>query len=344
MPDDDTKKWYIKALGDKTKKRLNKIDSIVQHVYKSILLPDGSRDVIDSLLTLSPKDSIALCGAKMKELMMSLGKGSYQEADLLIYRRAKTKKEGNRNKEEKKAFEKYDDVLRELGGIFYYEGFISGNAEFSYDLSKRKHARTCTYCGREYIYTVEDLSGKDEKKHIARPDFDHWMSHELYPMLALNYCNLIPCCPICNRSVRGTQLLHWGDYIHPYVNNKEPQFRFSYKILDINKPQGEVIIVDDDDPQEKATIDMFQLRALYRYHSETELDDMLRIGLKNGRQYVEDYLMKIMRGLNVSVDNAYRSMFGVELFENFSDERPLSKLKRDILKELGILDLFKTDY
>ena len=135
-----------------------------------------------------------------------------------------------------------------------------------------------------------------------------------------------------------------GVHVHPYINDKEPQFRFSYKLLDINKPQGEVIIVDDNDAQEKATIEMFELRALYRYHSETELDDMLRIGLKNGRQYVEDYLINIMKGLNVSVGNAYRSMFGANLYENPSEERPLSKFKRDILKELGILELFETTY
>lgn len=30
---------------------------------------------------------------------------------------------------------------------------------------------------------------------------------------------------------------------------------------------------------------------------ETELDDMLRISLKNGKRYVENYLMDIMSGL-----------------------------------------------
>lgn len=344
LPDDDTRTWYIKALGSKTKNKLDKVDSKVQSVYKSVLLPGGKRDVIDNLLTLLPKDSMNLCTSKMKELMKGLGRGLYKEKDLLDYRTAKSKKEESRSATEKKIFDKYDDVLTELGKIFNYNGFISSNADFSYELSKRKQARTCTYCGREYIYTVEELSDKDEKKHVARPDFDHWMSHELYPMLALNYCNLIPCCPICNRTIKGTKLMQLGVHVHPYINDKEPQFRFSYKLLDINKPQGEVIIVDDNDAQEKATIEMFELRALYRYHSETELDDMLRIGLKNGRQYVEDYLINIMKGLNVSVGNAYRSMFGVNLYEDPSEERPLSKFKRDILKELGILELFETTY
>ena len=336
LPDNDTKKWYLTILGKKIENKLDSVDI----AYKDVLLPGGKRNVIDDLLMLSPGDSLALCNKTMKKLLAKLHKGSYDPTELETYRAAKGKKSKNRKKEEEKAYKKLHDVMTQLHKVFDYDGLISGNADFSYELSKRKKARTCTYCGREYIFTVENLSDEDKLKQIARPDFDHWLSHELYPMLALNYCNLIPSCPICNRIVKGTKLMEIGKYVHPYINTTEPKFRFSYKLLDFDRQQGEVIIVNDSDPMEKATIELFQLRALYRYHSETELDDMLRIGLKNGKEYVEDYLMKIMSGLNISVADAYRSLFGADLYENISDERPLSKFKRDILSELGIMDLF----
>jgi hypothetical protein len=275
--------------------------------------------------------------------MRDLNKGQYDNAELPLYRAAKNKVAYNRNEIENRLFDKYNDVIQTLHRIFDYKGFISSKADVSYELAKRKHARTCTYCGREYIYTVEELSEDDKVKQVARPDFDHWLSHELYPLLALNYYNLVPCCPICNRTAKGSKLMNFREYVHPYINQKEPSFRFSFNILDLDKPQGEVVIVNDKDPKEKATIDIFQLRAIYRYHSETELDDMLRIGLKNGKQYVEDYLMNILSGLNISVGDAYRSIYGTELYENVSQERPLSKFKRNILAELGILDLFVTE-
>lgn len=344
LPDCETKKWYLKSLADRIKNKINKLDDAIRPAYKKVLLPGEKRDIIDDLLILPPIDSVSLCESKMIDLFSELGKESYNSDELVEYRKAKAKKEENREKKEKDLFVKYDEVLTVLGKIFDYKSFISGDADFSYELAKRKQTRTCTYCGREYIYTVEELSDKDTIRHLARPDFDHWMSHELFPMLALNYCNLIPSCPICNRSVKGTQLMTIGEYVHPYINDKEPSFRFSYKILDISKPQGEVIIVDDDDPKEKATIDMFQLRALYRYHSETELDDLLRVGLKNGKQYVEDYLMNMIKGLDISVGDAYRSIFGGELYDNVRNERPLSKFKKDILSELGILNLFETRF
>ena len=343
LPDSETKNWYINKLANKVKNKIGNLTT-TKAVYKRVLLPKGKLDVIESLLTLEPVDSVSLCDFKMNELLTALHKGTYNVSELSLYRKAKNKKAKNRDANEKTLINKYDKILTTLGNIFDYQDFITKDADFSYMLSKKKQARTCTYCGREYIYTVEDLSDDDKVKQVARPDFDHWMSHELFPMLALNYCNLIPCCQICNRSVKGTQLMKIGEHVHPYINKKEPGFRFSYKILDIDKPQGEVIIVNDNNPLEKATIEMFQLRALYRYHSETELDDMLRIGLKNGKQYVEEYLVNIMGGLNISVGNAYRSIFGGELYDNVNDERPLSKFKRDILSELGILDLFETAF
>lgn len=342
LPDKGIKDWYLENFAQQVADNLKEVDAAVRSAYEEVLLPKGKRDIIDNLLTLEPEASLKLCDSKMDMLMKKLHKGGYDSSELPSFRTAKNKKRANRDDEEEKMYDKYHDVMENLHKVFDYKGLISSKADKSYELSKRKRAKTCTYCGREYIYTVEELSEEDKVKQVARPDLDHWLSHELYPMLAMNYCNLIPCCPICNRSVKGTKLMKIGEHVHPYINHREPAFRFSYNILNVEKPQGEVIIVNDKDPQEKATIDMFQLRAIYRYHSETELDDMLRIGLKNGTQYVEDYLMNILSGLNISVGDAYRSMFGAEPYEIVSEERPLSKFKRDILTELGIMDLFGT--
>lgn len=54
--------------------------------------------------------------------------------------------------------------------------------------------------------------------------------------------------------------------------------------------------------------------------------------------------MKIMSGLNIGRADAYRSLFGGELYDSELLERPLSKLKRDILEELGIMDFFKSEF
>ena len=36
-----------------------------------------------------------------------------------------------------------------------------------------------------------------------RPQFDHWFPKKKYPLLAISFYNLIPCCTYCNSSVKG---------------------------------------------------------------------------------------------------------------------------------------------
>ena len=279
----------------------------------------------------------------LMRILLRAEKKTYNESELTDYQRIKRMK-SPKKKEEKELLRRYDSTLKRLGEVFKYDQWISGNSDFAYWLSKAKGTRTCTYCGREYIYTVENLTPEGRIKHIARPDFDHFLSLELYPLLSLNYYNLIPCCPICNRTVKGTQVFNLNDYVHPYLKQSDPRFRFSFNYIDHSTMHGEVTIVDDTARQEKKTIEAFQLRAFYKKHSETELDDLLRLVQKNGKQYIEEYLVKIMAELNIAKADAYRSMFGGELYDSERMERPLSKFKRDILTELGIMDFFKSEF
>lgn len=334
---------YANRLEGDLVQRIKNYKGCYKNIIKSVLLPNGKTDDIYKLLTSTPHKSHVLSNTLITK-MLRKRKLSYSESELVKYQVAKRKKSKGRTKAEKNLVTKYDRLLSGLNSIFDYDGQISRKSDFSYWLSASKGVRTCTYCGREYIYTVEDLTPDDRIKHIARPDFDHFLPKELYPLLSLNYYNLIPCCPICNRSVKGTKAFNLNDYVHPYLSQGEPRFRFSFNYVDPRHTHGEVTIVNDSDTQESNTIDAFQLRAFYKWHSETELDDILRLTQKTGVQYIEDYLIKIMAGLNISTADAYRSMFGVEFYESVRKERPLSKFKRDILKELGVYYLFKSEF
>lgn len=333
---------YTEKLEQKLYNSINDYTGRKKTSLKKVLLPRGSREVIHCLLTNEPQEALDLCNDLMRKLLRA-EKETYQESELADYQRIKRMR-SPKKKVEKEIFRRYDSTLKRLGEVFKYDQWISGNSDFAYWLSKVKGTRTCTYCGREYIYTVEKLTPEDRIKHIARPDFDHFLSQELYPLLSLNYYNLIPCCPICNRTVKGTQVFNLNDYVHPYLKQSDPRFRFSFNYIDHSTVHGEVTIVDDTDRQERKTIDAFQLRAFYKKHSETELDDLLRLVQKNGKQYIEEYLVKIMAGLNIGKADAYRAMFGGELYDSERMERPLSKFKRDILTELGIMDFFKSEF
>ena len=341
QPDQKVIDIYISELEQKLFDAINGYSGRRKALIKKVLLPKGTRDVIRRLLMDRPR-AVHNFNNNLMILLLNGKKEIYNERELLEYKRIKRMK-SPKKKEEKIIFNRYNDIFNILGQLFNYDAWISRNSDFSYWLSKVKGARTCTYCGREYIYTVEDRNPQDRLLHVARPDFDHFLSQELYPLLSLNYYNLIPCCPICNRTVKGTKVFNLDDYVHPYRSQSEPQFKFSFKYIDYDKAHGEVTIVNDTDHKERETIKAFELRAFYKKHSETELDDLLRLVQKNGKQYVEEYLVNIMAGLNLGKADAYRSMFGGEFYESEQLERPLSKFKRDILTELGIMDFFKRE-
>lgn len=341
-PNKEILDYYTSELEQKLYDSINDYSGRKSASLKKLLIPNGSHEVIHHLLIDKPHEALRRNNELMRKLLR-VEKNIYNEKELIEYQRIKRMKSPKKTKE-KELFRRYDSTLKRLSEVLKYDRWISGNSKFAYWLSKAKGARTCTYCGREYIYTVENLTPEDKIKHVARPDFDHFLSQELYPLLSLNYYNLIPCCPICNRTVKGTQVFNLNDYVHPYLAQSEPLFRFSYNYVDHSKVHGEVTIVNDTDPLENKTINAFQLRAFYKKHSETELDDLLRLTQKNGKQYIEEYLVKIMSGLNIGRADAYRSLFGGELYDSELLERPLSKFKRDILEELGIMDFFKSEF
>ena len=82
------------------------------------------------------------------------------------------------------------------------------------------------------------------------------------------------------------------------------------------------------------TIEAFKIKEIYETHEE-EIDDLRRIRDIYSESYLQN-LSKLYKGI-ISEEEIYRLAFGVYLKETEFDKRPLSKMKRDILIELGII-------
>ena len=225
---------------------------------------------------------------------------------------------------------KYEPILSQLESIFKYEGGFErkSSAYSTYDLAKILNINTCVYCNRMYTKTVV-------KPHkITRPEFDHWFPKKTYPLLALSFYNLIPSCHICNSSVKSTTVMNTDDFLHPYLP-QEINLKFSYWIESSNKYLFR--IKRPIPSKEDNTVTAFKIEEMYETHRD-EINDLVRLR----RLYSIDYLVKL-KGLlqsvdsNVTMDEIYRLAFGAHYKnENFS-KRPLSKMKRDILEELGMI-------
>ncbi len=215
----------------------------------------------------------------------------------------------------------------------------------AYDLAEELDIQTCTYCNRQRTITV--LKSKSVKDHITRPQFDHFFPQSKYPLLALSFYNLIPSCSLCNTTLKGEKELKLDDHIHPYIDNCYNYFSFSFVPKNTISIKGtrnnHKITLNTDDANNpnlakkiKNTFDIFKVTEIYNGHSE-EISDLLRLKDVMSDKYLEMLANNTYKNLSISEDELYRLAFGTYRDEANFSKRPFSKLKKDILKELGMI-------
>lgn len=221
--------------------------------------------------------------------------------------------------------------------VFKYEGWFDKKKKRiydAYDLASNLNIPTCSYCNRIYTKTVVNPS------KITRPTFDHWFPKTNYPLLALSFFNLIPSCSICNSGVKGSNPFHMAKHFHPYIKhtdkNLKIDFKFSYDHEDYSSFKFK--IVNNNDFSKNST-ESFKLKEIYETH-EDEIMDLRRLRDVYSDKYIEK-LRGILKGTSISDEEIYRLAFGTYIEESKFDRRPLSKMKKDILGELGILNHLK---
>lgn len=293
--------------------------------FRSALLPDWNlvhpveTETLKQLLIAKPSDAHALNERLMKKLV-----DGYSEANLTQNTLPK----------------KYRRRLRTLICIFDYDGAIGNSKSKSYWLAKHIGRNSCTYCNRQYTLTV---SGKNNDERITRPAFDHWFPKSRFPLLSLNLYNLIPCCAVCNSGAKGDKVFQLTKFVHPYEQkDDDPKFKFVPAIADKNK--GEWTLVLDRDkvahPEVDNTIKAFELDEIYNMHGPLEVKEMMEFA----QAYSNTYLLQIYNQMKkdfgavaFSQEDVYRILFGTESVPAKFLDRPLSKMKHDILEYLGII-------
>jgi 5-methylcytosine-specific restriction endonuclease McrA len=229
--------------------------------------------------------------------------------------------------------------------IFNYKNFINKNKKKydAYDLAKKLDVRVCLYCNRQYTLTVK--TGNRKEEHITRPEFDHFFDKDTHPLLAMSIFNLIPSCSICNSTLKGTTKFNLKDYIHPYLDNYISNYRYTYKpynvtsILGGNSDLAIKLVFTKKTPAINVKISnsakIFELENIFSNHSE-ELKDLFEIRYKLSSSYLEQ-LFTTYKSTGISYEDVYRIALGTHYDEPDFIKRPFSKLKKDLLKELGVI-------
>lgn len=333
QPSDELKEWYKNKLLSEL---ITRVSSNLNVNEKNILYRDNNDSILEELLLSEPIRHKNLNDDLMADIFAA---NDFDRLDYAKYLTLYDKE--NKSEDERTFLRQRKPVLEKLLKTFDYNGQISQSQSRSYYLTIKQGHNTCTYCNRQYVFTVEkhiktEGVGRPKIVRATRPQLDHWFAKDCYPLLSLNLYNLIPSCSICNSSAKGTRLFDLDSYVHPYLTDKEePDFEFRYSPL---KESGWTVRIDETgDLKEHNMIEAFKLEDIYSYHGNLEVKDILDWRYQNDDTYLEEIMKNTMNHYNLSMSEVYRMFFGVELDKTKTLDRPLSKLKRDILNKIGVI-------
>jgi hypothetical protein len=229
----------------------------------------------------------------------------------------------------------FPDLKVGIEFVFNYDWFISKTSEryCAYDLAEALDINTCVYCNRNYISTVIHSSSKDK---ITRPQFDHYFDKANNSLLALSFFNLIPSCSVCNSSVKNIKKFSLNDFSHPYIDDIVDQVNFSYQYSSNTKTGLKIKVSSKTSKKAQNTLEAFAIEEIYNSHA-SELLDLLKTKQYFSNRYLDILLTNILKDVIISKNEMYRLVFGVEFDSSEFHNRPFSKFKKDILKELEII-------
>lgn len=218
----------------------------------------------------------------------------------------------------KKAFGMFSKKMVSLYNGFITSNIIKINNNLGYWLSKRLDIRTCPYCNRHYTITVV----KTKSHTNIRPQFDHFLPKYMYPLTAICFYNLVPCCADCNKT-KLERIIK----IHPYEDcfeNHNIQFEVNLSNYKIHIKNGCNV----------SNVSNFALEEIYANHSDIAKDIVSKSLAYNSGYY--NQLIDQFSGIGLTQSDIEKMVWGNTLSINDDLSRPFSKFTRDICKQLGI--------
>lgn len=267
------------------------------------------------------------------ELLNKLDEFEYNFDDIVLAPKdelEKKTKEGYRNEETKNIL---SDIFEKL-----YNGFTKIIAN---EVLERLKIRTCPYCNRNYTFTVKSSCSTEVRAFTTRPEFDHFYNKSQHPLLALSFYNLVPSCSICNHG-KATENIG----INPYFEGFQSKFGICNKkgmtLLNIN----EIKLVKSEadfsigfikpSTSEQQNIEGLGLDVLYNKHKDYVMD-LIEKSTSYGTLEQNQAFVDSFQGIYHTPQEVFEFIWGKYLNEEALENRPLSKLTRDILEQLDII-------
>ena len=231
----------------------------------------------------------------------------------------------------------FDDLLKislpsvlkdDVKEIFNYQGKYQKHIS---DIFKEHlDIHTCYYCNIDFINVFESK----EKKTKSVYTIDHIKSKSFHPHLALSLYNLIPSCYICNSKLKRDEDI--GD-ISPTSKQFDFDEKVKFKTFMKNKnlqvkieEDFELLLKEDFSNTYDRYIEVFELDGRYSYHKYKVIEM-----INKRKDYPDSRISELAKLTQKTELEVKQDIFG-EYLPNALHKRPLSKLIKDISKELGL--------
>ena len=174
---------------------------------------------------------------------------------------------------------------------------------------------------------------------------DHFYPQHSSQELSISLYNLIPSCAPCNSRFKHEADFEIGvntTYLSPSSDNYAiDSFQLFGLLLRPGKNISNVSSISDIYLTyegyifgQEEFLDIFNIPGRYSFHKK----EAVKLILKSQR-YPETYIAEIEKSLKFKVDQSTikKDLFGDDLFDKKECNQPLSKLRRDIAKQIGLI-------
>ena len=198
------------------------------------------------------------------------------------------------------------------------------------ELVEELGVKTCPYCNRQFIYSFKGVRKE-------RPELDHFLPKQDNPLFCLSFYNLVPVCHSCNHEKLEDRL-----QVNPYVKGFQSPFMITdkngvklskSKIYHLTEKEIRLRF-ENPTPEEDVNIRTLGLVDVYNKHKDyvKELIDKSMAYDAHARKA----LVESFQGAGVNPRQVYDFVWGRHLMDAEYEDRPLSKLTKDILEQLEI--------
>jgi len=228
-----------------------------------------------------------------------------------------------------------------------YSNLQNKIAAFFMSYSLLFNKKTCYYCNIDFINTISKNG-----KNFNHFTLDHFLPQADFPYFSLCLYNFVPSCYSCNAKFKKDKKFTFNDnlkFLSPSSSEYKLNSDFGFKLLFNAKGATDAdkfhniknltdfdIVIGNLGPTAEFNnfVDMFKLDGRYLFHKNEALTMILKRQI-----YSDSELIEIEKTLNHfrDLDSIKKDIFGSAIFDDEEKNEPLTRYKREIAKQLGLL-------